>query len=57
MISSGRPGKPRAGGDFEAWWTRALHDGVIAGSAVRGGADRPSPSKYSGSHDAAPTPV
>jgi Fe-S-cluster-containing dehydrogenase component len=26
--------KPRAAGDFESWWTRALHDGVIAGSAV-----------------------
>jgi molybdopterin-containing oxidoreductase family iron-sulfur binding subunit len=26
--------KPRADADFEAWWTRALHDGVIAGSAV-----------------------
>ena len=26
--------KPKAGADFEAWWTRALHDGVIAGSVV-----------------------
>ncbi|MDQ6710346.1 MAG: 4Fe-4S dicluster domain-containing protein [Candidatus Dormibacteraeota bacterium] len=26
--------KPREGNDFEAWWTSALHDGVIAGSAV-----------------------
>ena len=24
----------KAGTDFEAWWTRALHDGVIAGSAA-----------------------
>jgi molybdopterin-containing oxidoreductase family iron-sulfur binding subunit len=26
--------KPKAGADFDAWWTRALHDGVITGSAV-----------------------
>ncbi|SPP97143.1 4Fe-4S dicluster domain-containing protein [Bradyrhizobium vignae] len=25
--------QPNAGADFEGWWTRALHDGVISGSA------------------------
>jgi molybdopterin-containing oxidoreductase family iron-sulfur binding subunit len=26
--------QPQATGDFEAWWSRALHDGVIAGSSA-----------------------
>ena len=29
-----------AAGDFEAWWRRALHDGVIAGSAASAGRRR-----------------
>ena len=26
--------RPQGGSDFEGWWSRALHDGVIAGSAA-----------------------
>ena len=29
-----RTWQAQAGADFETWWTRALHDGVIAGSAA-----------------------
>ena len=28
--------RPQGGSDFEGWWTRALHDGVIVGSALSG---------------------
>jgi Fe-S-cluster-containing dehydrogenase component len=29
-----RTWQPQATGDFEAWWSRVLHDGVIAGSSA-----------------------
>ena len=28
-------GKPQAGADFETWWKRALHDGIVADSAAK----------------------
>ena len=33
--SSARPGRPSFGGDFEAGWRQALHDGFVKDTAVR----------------------